>query len=75
LSDAIVGAISLFLFLMVTSLTFQFMLTSWTTQNNAVKSVTEQQVERLNTGIGIEATTDTSSDCLTYTAQARGHGT
>ena len=74
MSDAIVGAIVLFLFLMVTSLTFQFMLTSWNAQNIAAKGFTERQVDRLNTGIGIEATADTTSDCLTYTAQVANTG-
>ena len=74
MSEAIVGAVMLFLFLMVTSLTFQFMLTSWNTQNSAAKEFTERQVDRLNTGIGIETTADASSDCLTYTAQVANTG-
>ena len=74
MGEAIVGAVMLFLFLMVTSLTFQFMLTSWNTQNIASKALTERQVVRLNTGIGIETTADASSDCLTYTAQVANTG-
>ena len=74
MSESIVGAVSLFLFLLVTSITFQFMLTSWNAQNIAARASTERQVGRLNTGIGIEATADTSSDPLIYTAQVSNTG-
>ena len=71
---AVSGIVTMSLFLIVTVLIFQVMDIAWNTQVNAHKDFIRRLEERQATAIDVEATSDTSADCLTYTATVANTG-
>lgn len=74
MSDAISGLVALALFMLVTVLVFQIMDIAWNTQVNAQQNFTQRLEERQAAAVDVEATTDTSTDCLNYTATVANNG-
>ncbi len=74
MSGAVSGVVALALFLLVTVLVFQIMDITWNTQVNAQQGFTRRLEEREAEAVDVEATADTTTDCLTYTATVANNG-
>jgi len=73
-SAAVSGLVALALFMLVTVLVFQVMDIAWNTQVDAHHGFTQRLEERQAEAVDVEATADTSTDCLTYTATVANNG-
>ena len=62
------------MFMLVTVLVFQIMDIVWNTQVHGHQDFTRRLEERQATAVELEATSDTTTDCLTYTATVANNG-
>ncbi len=74
MSGALSGVIAASMFMMVTVLVFQIMDIVWNTQVYGHQEFTQRIEERQATAVGVESTSDTTTDCLTYTATVANTG-
>jgi len=68
LSGIIGMSMSMSMFMLVTVLVFQIMDIVWNTQVYGHQEFTRRIEERQATAVDVESTSDTTTDCLTYTA-------
>ena len=74
MSGALSGIIGMSMVMLVTVLVFQIMDIVWNTQVYGHQEFTQRIEERQATAIDVESTSDTTSDCLTYTATVANTG-
>ena len=67
-------SMSMSVFMLVTVLVFQIMDIVWNTQVYGHQEFTQRIEERQATAIDVESTSDTTTDCLTYTATVANTG-
>ena len=74
MSGALSGIIGMSMSMLVTVLVFQIMDIVWNTQVYGHQEFTQRIEERQATAIDVESTSDTTTDCLTYTATVANTG-
>ena len=74
MSDAVSGLIAMAMFMLVTVLVFHVLDIAWNTQVGAHEDFTRRLEDRHSADVDVEATTDTTTDCLTYTATVANNG-
>ena len=74
MSGALSGIIGMSMFMLVTVLVFQIMDIVWNTQVYGHQEFTRRIEERQATAVDVESTSDTTTDCLTYTATVANTG-
>ena len=74
MSEGLSNTVVLALFLLVTSLSFYYLLDTWSAQNDVTEESVDRQLARLSTSISIVTTAVTSSGSFTFTAQVPNTG-
>ena len=74
MNGAVSGAAAMAMFMLVTVLVFQVMDIVWNTQVFGHQEFTRRLEERQATAVDLESTSDTATDCLTYTATVANTG-
>ncbi|MCH7606534.1 MAG: hypothetical protein IH962_05205 [Chloroflexi bacterium] len=74
MSDGVSNTVVLALFLLVTTLSFYYLLDTWGAQNAVTEESVDRQLARLSASISIQSTVDTGSDCKTYDTQIENNG-
>ena len=74
MSDGVSNTVVLALFLLVTTLSFYYLLDTWGAQNAVTEESVDRQLARLSTSISIQSTDDAGSDCKTFSTQIENNG-
>ena len=74
MSGALSSVIAMSMLMLVTVLVFQIMDIVWNTQVYGHQEFTRRIEERQATAVDVESTSDTTTDCLTYTATVANTG-
>ena len=74
MSGALSSVIAMSMLMLVTVLVFQIMDIVWNTQVYGHQEFTRRIEERQATAVDVESTTDTTTDCLSYTATVANTG-
>ena len=74
MSGPVSGVFAMALFMLVTVLVFQLMDIAWNTQVDAHHDFAQRLEQRQAEAVDVETTTDTTTDCLTYTATVANNG-
>ena len=74
MSGPVSGVFAMALFMLVTVLVFQLMDIAWNTQVDAHHDFAQRLEQRQPEAVDVETTTDTTTDCLTYTATVANNG-
>ena len=74
MSEGITSTIVIALFLLLTTLSFYYLLDTWGAQNIVTEEAVDRQLARLSASISIRSTVDTGSECQTYDTQVENNG-